>query len=192
MNAKEVEKELSAQVEKFLSYEVQPTHSDSHHHVADCPQIFGIKIKVLKKYGIRRIRTQRGWYHRDKQLEGLHKVLPWIVKNLKKSPNRIYYELQHLYCKCRGFSQPGERFGPAKLISEKPLGENLEDFRIFLANCPEGISEHTVHPGLLSNDPMDRPEYRIHRKNEYDLLVNPECLDICRMSNIQLINFAQL
>ena len=192
LNADEVEKELSAQVEKFLSWGFQPTHSDSHHHVADCPQIFGIKIEVLRKYGIRRIRTQRGWYRRDKQLKGFRKVPEWMLRNLKKSPNRCYYELQHFYCKCRGFLQPNERFGPAKLITDKSLGNNLEDFRIFLTNCPEGIVEYAVHPGLLSDDPMDKPQYRQHRKKEYDLLVQSQCLEIIRSCGIEQTNFNQL
>jgi predicted glycoside hydrolase/deacetylase ChbG (UPF0249 family) len=191
LNPCEVGKEFSAQVEKFLSYGIQPTHSDSHHHVADCPQVFPVKTKVLQKYGIRRIRTQRGWYRRDKQFIGLQGLSSWLFQNFKKSPNRLYYEFQYLYCRYKGFIQPDERFSPAKLVSGKPLDENLGDFEIFLANCPDGIIEHTVHPGLPSDDPMDEPEYRIHRKKEYDLLMNPEYLKMCQLYDIQLINFTQ-
>jgi predicted glycoside hydrolase/deacetylase ChbG (UPF0249 family) len=87
-----------------------------------------------------------------------------------------------LYCKHKGFVQPDERFAPSKIISAKLLDDTIEDFRTFILNCPSRVVEYTVHPGLLSNDPMDRPEYRIHRTKEYKLLTNPKCFNIINAS----------
>jgi predicted glycoside hydrolase/deacetylase ChbG (UPF0249 family) len=191
LNPYEVEKELSAQIERFMGYGVEPTHCDSHHHIADCPGVFKVKIKLLKKYNIKRLRTHRGWYHRDINLKGLKKLPDTVLINIKKFPNRTYYEIQHLHCRMKGFIQPDERYGFAKLISDKKLGYNAEGFRTLIENCPQGVVEYVVHPGLLSEDTMDEPEFREQRKTEYELLMNPECLRICENCGVQLINFIQ-
>ncbi|UOQ95325.1 chitin disaccharide deacetylase [Halobacillus shinanisalinarum] len=48
----EVYAEWKAQIEKFLSYGLQPTHLDSHHHInsfGEMPQVF---MKLAKEYGL--------------------------------------------------------------------------------------------------------------------------------------------
>jgi predicted glycoside hydrolase/deacetylase ChbG (UPF0249 family) len=195
LNAKEIETELSAQVERFLAYGLVPTHADSHHHVADCPQIFPIKTRVLKKYGIGRIRTQRGWY-RSRADGGVSAVLGALRMNFKRGPVRLYYEWIHLHSRLHGFSMPKERYGFQKIILNCSLqtagSSDLQGFEAMIRTCPDGISECVVHPGLLSNDPLDRPEYRLHRKAEHRLLTDPQCLPICERYGVTLTNFLEL
>ncbi len=191
LNPCEIEKEFSAQIERFMKYGVKPTHCDSHHHIADCPGVVSVRIKLLKEYNIRRLRTQRGWYYRDINLKGFKKLPDTILMNIKKFPNRTYYEILHLYCRRKGFILPDERYGFGKLISDKKSDYSIEGFQALIENCPQGVIECVVHPGLLSEDAMDRPEFREQRKIEYDLLMNPECLKICKSYGVQLINFTQ-
>lgn len=191
LNSKDVEKEFSAQIEKFLACGIEPSHCDSHHHVAACPQIFPIKIRLLQRYKIKRLRTHRGWYHRDINLRGTKALLTTLLTNVKKFPNRSYYEAQHLCCKLKGFLQPDERYGFSKLLSDKRLTYNTEGFRTLMENCPPGVIEFVVHPGHLSEDPMDRPLFRQQRFREYSTLMAPQCFDICRENGIQLINYKQ-
>jgi predicted glycoside hydrolase/deacetylase ChbG (UPF0249 family) len=196
LNAKEIERELTAQVERFLAYGVSPTHADSHHHVADCPQIYPVKARVLKKFGIRRIRTQRGWYHCDRSVGGVSALLGAVGTNLRRAPARLYYELLHLHSRACGFSLPDQRFGFQKVVldrSRQTAGHlDREGFETMIRNCPHGVSECVVHPGLLSEDPLDRPEYRIQRKAEHSLLTHPDCLSICRRHGVILTNFLEL
>jgi predicted glycoside hydrolase/deacetylase ChbG (UPF0249 family) len=196
LNARELERELTAQVERFLSYGVTPTHADSHHHVADCPQIYPVKTRVLRHFGIGRIRTQRGWYHGDRTAGGFSALAGALGTNLRHAPARLYYELLHLHSKARGFWLPDQRYGFQKVVldrSRQTAGHlDLEGFETMIRNCPHGVSECVVHPGLLSEDPLDRPEYRIQRKAEHSLLTHADCVPICRRHGVSLTNFLEL
>lgn len=50
--------ELCAQTEYLLNMGFKLSHADSHHHVHTLPQLQPIFIKVLQKYGIRKVRLQ--------------------------------------------------------------------------------------------------------------------------------------
>lgn len=189
----QIEREFCAQIERFLSLGIVPSHCDSHHHIAACPQLFLIKLRVLKKYGIKKLRTHRGFYRFDRtSSERLNVLLKALRKNTVRFPYRIYYEFQHAYCKLKGFRMPDERYGFAKLISKLPLEYDIEGWERFIENMPEGISEFCTHPGLPSDDPADRPVFRKQRVAEYNLLLNPECKKICHQRNVELINFNDL
>jgi predicted glycoside hydrolase/deacetylase ChbG (UPF0249 family) len=189
----QIERELSAQIEKFLSWGITPTHCDSHNHVASCLQIFPIKLKLLKKYNIRRLRTQRGFYHLDKTSPQKFKVLLKMLKtNAIRLPYDIYYELQHSYCRLKGYRLPDMRYGFRLVISLTPLKTDIAGWRKLIENMPCGIIELTVHPGLPSDDPMDRAEYREQRVAEYNVLLDPECKKICEEHSIELISFSEL
>jgi predicted glycoside hydrolase/deacetylase ChbG (UPF0249 family) len=193
LSSEQVERELSAQIEKFLSLGIIPSHCDSHHHVADCLQIFPIKLKLLEKYNIKRLRTQRGFYHCDRNAPQKIKVFMRMLKiNTVRLPHRMYYELQHIYCRHKGYRLPDERYGFTKLISQPPLQFNIAGWRKFIENMPRGIVEFCTHPGLPGEDSMDEPAFRPQRVVEYHLLINPECKEICREHHVELINFNAL
>ncbi len=48
----EIERELTAQVEKVLAAGIQPTHLDSHHHVHMLPGVWDVFAKVANRYGL--------------------------------------------------------------------------------------------------------------------------------------------
>ncbi|MGG2025663.1 chitin disaccharide deacetylase [Gottfriedia sp. S16(2024)] len=51
-NVEEVEKEWDAQIQKFLSFGLKPTHLDSHHHVHMIPILHPVIAKLSKKYDL--------------------------------------------------------------------------------------------------------------------------------------------
>ncbi len=187
----QIETELIAQIEKFLALGLIPSHSDSHHHIADCMQIHPIKVRLLKKYGIKKARTQRGFYHRDKLAKNKSKAtVETIKKNLVRLPYRLYYEILHLHCKLSGIKTPDERYGLAKVVSDRKLNFDLEGLEHYLATMPEKkIVEMCTHPGLPHNDPTDRPEFMQVRINEHKILTNPKLLDLFEKYDVKLINF---
>ncbi len=188
--AGQIERELSAQIEKFLSLGIIPSHSDSHHHIADCLQIHPIKIKLLKRYGITKARTQRGFYRYDKLAENKVKAMIATVKmNCKRLPYRLYYEILHLHNKLAGIKVPDERYGLAKVISDRKLEFDVEGFEHYLATMPKKTVEMCTHPGLLSDDPLDRPEFRRVRVKELEILKDDKLMELIRKYEVQLINF---
>jgi predicted glycoside hydrolase/deacetylase ChbG (UPF0249 family) len=191
--SEQVERELSAQIERFLSFGITPTHSDSHHHIADCLQIFPIKLRLMKKYNIKRLRTHRGFYRFDRTSSQKLKVFAKMLKtNTVRLPYRLYYEFQHIYCRFKGYRLPDVRYGFSKVISSSPLKFDITGWLKFIKNMPAGIAEFCAHPGLPSNDPVDKPAFRARRIAEYNLLINPECKKICREQNVELISFREL
>lgn len=61
INSAEVEREWTAQIEKFLSYGLTPTHLDSHHHVHGLPILHDVLERLVSKYNvpIRRCEEER-------------------------------------------------------------------------------------------------------------------------------------
>jgi len=58
-NEEEIENELRAQLGKFLSYGIEPSHFDSHHHVHLLPNVLNVVEKLAKEYN-KPIR--KAWY----------------------------------------------------------------------------------------------------------------------------------
>ncbi|CAM4062117.1 hypothetical protein BAMA_00940 [Bacillus manliponensis] len=52
MNPEDVEREWTAQIEKFLSYGLKPTHLDSHHHVHAIPVLHNVVERLAEKYDL--------------------------------------------------------------------------------------------------------------------------------------------
>lgn len=52
IDPEEVEREWTAQIEKFLSYGLIPTHLDSHHHVHGLPILHDVLERLAAKYNI--------------------------------------------------------------------------------------------------------------------------------------------
>jgi len=52
INVEEVEKEWDAQIQKFLSYGLNPSHLDSHHHVHMIPILHPVIAKLSQKYDL--------------------------------------------------------------------------------------------------------------------------------------------
>lgn len=189
----QIEREFCAQIEKFFSFGITPSHCDSHHHVAACLQTFPIKLKLLKRYNIKRLRTQRGFYRFDKtSSQKLKTLLKMLKTNVIKLPTRTYYEFQHFYCQLKGYILPDVRYGFSKVISSSPLKSDIAGWEKLIENMPCGVVEVGMHPGLPSNDPLDEPEFREQRVAEYNLLLDPECKKICQQHNIKLISFNEL
>lgn len=55
-----IEKELRAQLNKFLSYGIEPSHFDSHHHVHLLPNVMDVVEKLAKEYGKP---VRKAWYN---------------------------------------------------------------------------------------------------------------------------------
>lgn len=59
INEDVIETELRAQLEKFLSYGIEPTHFDSHHHVHLLPNVLNVVEKLAREY---KKPVRKAWY----------------------------------------------------------------------------------------------------------------------------------
>lgn len=52
LNLNEIEKEWDAQIQRFLSYDLFPTHIDSHHHIHSTPLLIDVVKNLSLKYDL--------------------------------------------------------------------------------------------------------------------------------------------
>ena len=192
-NSSELELEMRRQLEKVHSLGLVPTHADSHHHSTSCVQPFFIKLKLLREFGVPRMRTQRGWYRADRVAgSGSSIRLKTLMINLRRAPFRMFYELQHQLCRLRGIRTPTERFGFKKVVSDREMDFKPECIQSFLSAMPRGINELCCHPGYLSEDPLDEPEFRAVRPRELEFFTAPEFRDALNQSGVEIINYREV
>jgi predicted glycoside hydrolase/deacetylase ChbG (UPF0249 family) len=186
----QVQREFTAQVERFLSFGITPTHCDGHQHITVNPQPLIAMMRVIKKYNIKRMRTYRGLYRLDKTCNfKFSNLLEMLRINTVRAPKSTYYELLHRFLQLRGYRLPDMKCGFYKVVSSSPLNYDLNGWAALLKNLPDGVCELVVHPGLPSSDPMDREEFRKVRVLEYELLSSPRTKKLCEEFGVELVNF---
>jgi predicted glycoside hydrolase/deacetylase ChbG (UPF0249 family) len=52
VDLEEVYSEWKAQIEKFLSYNLKPTHLDSHHHINSFGELYRVYLRLAKEYDL--------------------------------------------------------------------------------------------------------------------------------------------
>ena len=189
----QLELEMRRQFQRIQDLGLTPTHADSHHHAASCVQPFFIKLRLLKEFGIRKMRTHRGWYRSDKfSSNRLRNWFATLKQNSRRAPFRIYYEMQHQYCFLKGIRTPTERFGFGKVVSEREMRFDMECVPAYLQAMPRGINELCCHPGYLSADPLDEPEFRVVRPQELEFFTTPALRHAIDEAGIELISYRDL
>lgn len=191
-NSRQLELEMRRQLQRAFDLGFTPSHADSHHHAASCLQPFLIKLRLLKEFGITKMRTHRGWYHADRFAAGRGTMMRTWKTNLRRSPFRIYYEFQHLICKFRGIKTPTERYGFNKVVSDRALDFDMASVPGFLKSMPQGVNELCCHPGYLSEDPLDEPDFRVQRPKELALLTDPALQDALAEAEVDLLSYRDL
>lgn len=186
----QIHREFTAQVEKFLSLGITPTHCDGHQNITVNPQPLIALMRVAKKYNIKRMRTYRGLYRIDKSYGfKFSNLLRMLRINIIRAPKSTYYELLHRFLRLKGYRLPGMKYGFYKVVSSSPLKRDLDGWVTLLRSLPEGVSELVTHPGLPSNDLVDRAEFRKKRVIEYELFSNPKTKQIAEELGVELVSF---
>ncbi len=188
-NSADLELEMRNQLQKIHDLGLVPTHADSHHHAASCVQPFFIKLKLLREFGVPKMRTHRGWYHKDKLNSSSSVAMAALKTNLRRGPFRMFYELQHQYCYLKGIRTPTERYSFNKVVSDRPMDFDLDCIDSFIASMPPGVNELCCHPGYLSEDPLDEPDFRVVRPEELSFFTNPKFRESLDTAGIELISY---
>ena len=192
-DSQQLELEMRRQFERMHDLGLTPTHADSHHHAASCVQPFFIKLRLMKEFGIRKMRTHRGWYHTDKLVKNrFGNLLKTLKTNLRRGPFRVYYEVQHQLCFLRGIKTPTERFGFGKVVSDRAMEFEMDCVQSFISAMPSGVNELCCHPGHLSEDFLDEPDFRLVRPKELEFFTNPALSQAFDEANVELISYRDL
>ena len=186
MDAKEVETEWNAQIEKVKAAGIRPTHLDGHKHVQMLPGLFGIALRLAKKHGIEAVRVSHEESRLRAALTGGSETASVVLKQgvqargLKLLARDAREMAEHsglatadYFC---GIAQTG-------VLTKKGLQQ-------LLANLPDGTTELMCHPGYADAD-LQKSATRLQesRQTELEILTDKEIRKSIAELGIRLINY---
>ncbi len=179
---KELHKELGAQLERFLSAGVKPTHMDSHLHLHIHPVIFEMVLELGEKYGIHRLRVPRDSLraapsvHRDQPMNKMASALIF----------RYFTGRMEARARKKNFCHPKRVYGHFM------TGKMSEEYVLaVLDQLPSGTSEIYFHPALHSLSRGSSPE-QIQCRREFDILMSKAFKRKIEERKIHLIGYGGL
>jgi hopanoid biosynthesis associated protein HpnK len=195
MDLKQIEAELSAQVEKAMEAGVSPTHLDSHHHVHIHPTLQPIVIRIARRFGIRGIRctTELGLadtlrraemlFYQD-QAAGREHPRSIYLKGIALS---LFGKILQWRARRAGLAAPDHFRGLLLGLAFDPL-----DLHKVLRTLPPGATELMCHPGYVDEELASRTSYTIGRDYELRALTDPANREILDQVDVRLINYSDL
>lgn len=168
---RELEGEIRAQLERFLSTGLPADHVDGHHHLHMHPVIFSILVRACADYGISAVRIVR------ERLRLSQSADPRRL--LSRITHRAIFALLARSCD-RKLGELPIRTADAVLGLLLDGQMTKEHLIVLLSSLPAGITEIYSHPSL-DPDPV-----REGQALEFQALVAPEVKEVLRSRGIRL------
>ena len=168
INAKEVEVELRAQIERALAMGVRPTHLDSHQYrlIMNGKDLFDVMLRVAHEYKLP-VFVTRDWFADH----------PYLQASL--DPGDIV--LDHT----------------VTIAPEIPPEKWAEFYLTALKNLKPGVTEFVIHPGYDDDELRAATRERstwgsAWRQRDYDFFTSDQYRDILAQQKIKLITWREL
>ncbi|MBI3262103.1 MAG: ChbG/HpnK family deacetylase [Acidobacteria bacterium] len=177
----EVERELTAQIDKIRSEGIHVTHLDAHTHVHAFPPVFGIVARLAKRFDIPVVRVP---YERW-SWSGVHDASGRNAAWRQGAQNLALWHWsrrdRHIAA-AHGLSTPHVVGRVSTGLLNGPTLEAL------LRGLPPGVTELMVHPGYL-DDALTAINTRLRqsRADEVELLCAPETRDLVARAELTLV-----
>jgi chitin disaccharide deacetylase len=188
LQAKEVEREWDAQIEKVRGAGIRPTHLDGHKHVHMLPGLFGIALRLAKRHGIAAVRVSheasplRTALSDGNESSGVTlkqgvqaRGLKLLARDAREMADRAGISTADYFC---GIAQTGvlTKAGVQKLLS----------------SLPEGTTELMCHPGYADEE-LRKSHTRLQesRQTELEILTDKTIRKSVAELGIRLINYEQ-
>ncbi len=165
----EVYIEFRAQIEKCITYGINPTHLDVHcHPVYTKRKLFETVLKLAKEYSL----PVRSPFGKDlfrklsvyTKRSGIPKILVYLMGH------SVRRRIQKACLNCPDYFLDGFTFGD----------QSYETLKRILSTLPEGVSELITHPGREDS----------FRKAEYDVWFDTKTSALLDNSYCKLVNFS--
>jgi hopanoid biosynthesis associated protein HpnK len=179
---REIERELRAQIQKILSAGIEPSHVDTHKHTHVHPVVMETIGKVVRDYGIKRVRNP------IENLGDSWKSVGFSMRLLPSSAVRVigrrFREISHRY----RLLSPGHFLGLARTGQLGP-----EALRRMIEALPEGCTEIMLHPGICDEELASTgSRLQEQRQLELDGLLDADVKRTVEKEGIQLISYCGL
>lgn len=176
-----VAEECEAQILKFIRSGLVPTHVDSHQQLHLFPPIFNCLKPILKKYGIKNVRTLNVPWSDYRRAEILRIGVALFAKLARLWQGPEYKSPDYYF----GFFNSGNI--------------NTDYFKEILSKLKAGTAEISLHPG--TDNALIRKRYifweehsgwKADWEKEYGILLDPEIKNIIDKEGISLIDYSKL
>ncbi len=189
VDARQIEAELSAQVERAIWAGFSPDHLDSHHHVHAHPAIQPIVVRIARRYGVRAIRC-------PEELDlGLMPPGGW---NAVRSSRRAADFAKAVVLSALGRLLRGRarRAGLATPDHFRGLvlglGFSTKELQETLRGLPAGSTELMCHPGYPDRDLGVQTSYSAGRGSELAALLDPGNKTLLEQAGVRLGGYSDL
>lgn len=167
INKAEIEKEITAQIEKLRKMGIKISHADSHQHIHQYPYLGKVILDILAKQQITRVRNCRLTSVTSKRANVIQLFAKLTNKNLKP-----FHTTDGLI----------PDFSFAQKYDLQFFEEILD--RSFIKN---NTLELMTHPGI-----KDRRNSYLNREKEYEFWKSENLSEVLHKKHVQLINYHQL
>jgi len=189
LDAREVELEWNAQIEKVRAAGIRPTHLDGHKHVQMLPGLFAVALRLAKNHGIEAVRVSheasslRAALNSGGEPAGLMlkqgvqaRGLKLLARDARKMAERAGIAAADYFC---GVAQTG-------VLTKKGIHQ-------LLASLPEGTTELMCHPGYADAE-LEKSATRLQksRQTELEILTDKEIRKSIAVLGIRLINYGEI
>jgi len=189
LDAREVEVEWNAQIEKVRAAGIRPTHLDGHKHVQMLPGLFAVALRLAKKHGIEAVRVSHEASSLRAALTGggepaglmlkqgvQARGLKLLARDARKMAERAGIVAADYFC---GIAQTG-------VLTKKGVQQ-------MLVSLPEGTTELMCHPGYADAE-LEKSATRLQksRQTELAILTDKEIRKSIAVLGIRLINYAEI
>jgi chitin disaccharide deacetylase len=176
-DAKEVEEEFAAQIERLLASGIAPDHIDGNNHLHVFPGIAQAAALLARRYGITAIRLPLEPFSPLRQLLQRGAVKKFCIGLLSRRARPL-------------FAGCGLRFTNHFAGIQFPDTAQAASLKAFLARVPEGTTELMCHPGFENR--AENPFSTVEREQELAALTSAEVLAEARRRNIQCISYSEI
>lgn len=175
---KEVEEEITAQIEKILSAGITPVYINSHVHTHAIPNLFKLFCKIAEKYSIPYIRTQGELPYYTTGLKR-HTTLRYFLNIIKNILLNIFTFINKIEIKKHNIKTNNYFLG---VLYTGQMDENTIISGI--KSLPENVTAEVIcHP---STNPKNPRHYR-----EYKGLISKTLKDFFQTEKATTINWKQ-
>ncbi|MHB0871529.1 MAG: carbohydrate deacetylase [Chloroflexota bacterium] len=178
IDLRQVEAELSAQLERALGAALSPDHLDSHHHVHAHPLLQPMALRIALRHGLEAIRCPvdlglRGGGSATARLKAVG--LSGLGELLRRRARRA------------GIATPDHFRGLAL-----GMGFSTADLRRLFSELPDGSTELMCHPGYPDRELERQTSYCAGRASELEALLEPTHRQLLEPRGVKLGSYSDI
>lgn len=180
---KQVEREIRAQLDRFIATGLRLDHVDGHHHFHQHPSIVGILARIAQEYGIRSVRRPvepplYSW--RAQRNRPAPRLAAWLF-----SPARLLGMRQRL-------ERAGIRCNDHSFGLHESGCMTTARVKLFLSALPPGVTEIYCHPATRPWQSQDALPADYRCVEEFQAMADPELRSLADQMGIHLEPFGKL